>query len=97
MEFVPTISEKEYKVCIGLLKLFKIDGKDVSELVTLGEIEIFHAIVFRKWNRVQILCPTQYGKKIADNVPVLTTLGWKKHGELQEGDFVLTIKEIQKR
>ena len=58
------IPDKEKVVCIGLLKLFKIDGKPANELATDGEIEIFHAIVFRKWNRVQILCPTQYGKSL---------------------------------
>src|SRR3990167_3621274 len=58
------IPDKERTVCIGLLKLFKIDGKPVNELATEGEIEIFHAIVFRKWNRVQILCSTQYGKSL---------------------------------
>ena len=58
------IPDKEKAVCIGLLKLFKIDGKPANELATEGEIEIFHAIVFRKWNRVQILCSTQYGKSL---------------------------------
>src|SRR3990167_9019780 len=58
------IPDKERQVCIGLLKLFQIDGKPANELATAGEIEIFHAIVFRKWNRVQILCSTQYGKSL---------------------------------
>src|SRR3990167_7630327 len=58
------IPDKERQVCLGLLKLFKIDGKPANEVATEGEIEIFHAIVFRKWNRVQILCSTQYGKSL---------------------------------
>lgn len=58
------ISDKEKQVCIGLLKLFKIDGISANELATEGQIQIFHAIVFRKHSRVQILCSTRYGKSL---------------------------------
>lgn len=56
------INDKEKLLCLGLLKLFKIDGQPI--IATEGQLEIFHAIVFRKWNRVQILCATQYGKSL---------------------------------
>lgn len=58
------IPDKELQVCRGLLKLFKIEGRPAIELATEGQLEIFHAIVFRKWDRVQILCSTQYGKSL---------------------------------
>jgi hypothetical protein len=61
---MPKISEREYKVCVELLKLFKFEEKTAADIVTEGELEIFHAIVFRKWDRVQILCSTQYGKSL---------------------------------
>lgn len=33
--------------------------------------------------------PSGYGKLIADEVPVLTKDGWKKHGDLKVGDYVI--------
>lgn len=38
--------------------------------------------------RLIITMPPRHGKLIAHSVPILTTLGWKTHGELQEGDYV---------
>ena len=32
--------------------------------------------------------PPRFGKKLANNTPVLTTKGWKNHGDLQIGDYV---------
>jgi len=45
-------------------------------------------LIFRNKNRVQIITSTQYGKLIANDVPVWTNKGWKKHGELKVGDYV---------
>lgn len=56
------MTENEIKVCKGLLKLFKIDGKTADEIITDGQLSIFHELIFRKHNRVQILTSTQYGK-----------------------------------
>ncbi len=50
--------------CLALLKLFKIGDKRADEVATDGQVEIFHAIVSRKWNRVQIISSTQYGKSL---------------------------------
>lgn len=52
------------KVALGLLSLFKIDSKPANEVVTEGQLEIFHAIVSRKWDRVHIESSTQYGKSL---------------------------------
>ena len=82
------MNDKERQVCLGLLKLFTLEGRPVNEIATEGQIEIFHAIVFRKWDRVQILCSTQYGKLMSDDTPVWTTKGWKNHGDLKVGDYV---------
>jgi len=35
-----------------------------------------------------ITTPPQHGKELADSTPILTTRGWKKHGELKAGDYV---------
>lgn len=58
------MDEKGKKLCLGLLKLFKIDGIPADQCATEGQLEIFHAIVSRKWNRVQIESSTQYGKSL---------------------------------
>lgn len=50
--------------CLKLLELFQVDGKPASEVLTEGELQIFHAIVLRPYNRVQIICSTQYGKSL---------------------------------
>lgn len=34
--------------------------------------------------------PSGYGKLIANDVPVLTKNGWKKHGDLEVGDYVIS-------
>ncbi len=52
------------KRCRALLKLFKIDGRPADELATKGQIEIFHAIISKKWGRVEIISSTQYGKSL---------------------------------
>ncbi len=50
--------------CKSLLKLFKIDGVSADIAATDGQIEIFHAIISKKWSRVQIISSTQYGKSL---------------------------------
>lgn len=36
--------------------------------------------------------PSGYGKLIANDIPVLTKDGWKKHGDLKVGDYVISPK-----
>lgn len=58
------MNEDDIKYSKALLKLFKIDGKPADEVATVGQIEIFHAIVSRRWPRVHIETSTQYGKSL---------------------------------
>lgn len=57
-----TIPEDELEACQGMLERFKLDGKPANEVVTEGQLKIFHAIVFKPSKRVEILTSTQYGK-----------------------------------
>ncbi len=41
-----------------------------------------------------VMSPSGYGKQVADNTPVLTTNGWKKHGDLVVGDYVFGINGL---
>ena len=59
-----TIPEKEIVACKKLLALFVLDGQKVSDIATPGQVIIFHAIVFKPMNRMEILCSTQYGKSL---------------------------------
>ena len=63
-ELQKRIPIEEIEVCVNYLKLFKIEDRQADEMVTDGELEIFHAIVFRNYNRLEILCSTQYGKSL---------------------------------
>ena len=47
------------------------------EAVARGEIK-----------RLMVFMPPRHGKQVADSTPVLTTAGWKTHGELAVGDEV---------
>ena len=40
--------------------------------------------------RLMITFPPRHGKLLADSTPVLTTTGWKQHGELSVGDYVFS-------
>jgi len=42
----------------------------------------------KKFQNLIICMPPQHGKLIEDGMPVLTTRGWKRHGELKRGDYV---------
>jgi len=56
------LTTKERALCLGLLKLFTLEGKTFDTLVTEGQLLIFAELIFRKNKRLQILCSTQYGK-----------------------------------
>lgn len=47
------------------------------------------AVLSPDYDEIVIVTPSQYGKAIADGVPVLTRSGWKKHGDLRIGDEVI--------
>lgn len=42
--------------------------------------------------RILLSVPPRHGKLIANDIPVLTKNGWKNHGDLQVGDYVLNDK-----
>lgn len=58
------MDEKAEAKCRALLKLFRIDGKSADEVATSGQVEIFHAVISKRWSRVQIISSTQYGKSL---------------------------------
>lgn len=58
------MTEKEIKKSKALLKFFKIDGISADLAATEGQVEIFHAIISKKWPRVHIETSTQYGKSL---------------------------------
>lgn len=41
------------------------------------------------YDRILITTPPQIGKLVADDTPVPTTAGWKRHGDLRVGDQVI--------
>lgn len=60
----PTIPNEQRAICLKLLSLFTIDGERADKQITEGQLSIFHSIVFRPKDRVQILTATQYGKSL---------------------------------
>jgi predicted phage terminase large subunit-like protein len=54
------------------------------------EVVINHlqAFIEKRIKNLIICMPPQHGKLIEDVYPVLTTKGWKRHGDLKQGDYV---------
>lgn len=67
-------------------------GKIVSPQMFSVPSSIFHYelrdIYHSDAKKIVIEAPRGHGKEIADSTPVLTTNGWKTHGELRPGDYV---------
>ena len=54
-----------------------------------NELDSFlEQVIAKKSPRLIITMPPRHGKLCADYTPVLTTTGWKNHGELRVGDYV---------
>lgn len=54
-----------------------------------NELDSFlEQVIAKKSPRLIITMPPRHGKLCADDTPVLTTAGWKNHGELRVGDYV---------
>lgn len=59
-------------------------------------LEPFHVVYYTlldmfahgKIRKMIVQIPPQHGKALPVDTPVLTTKGWKKHGDLQPGDYV---------
>lgn len=58
------LGERQLKRARKLADLFTVDEKKGSEALTEGQLEIFYAICFRPWNRINIVSCTQYGKSL---------------------------------
>ena len=49
---------------------------------------VFQRIAAGERMQVMLTMPPRHGKQVADSEPVLTTEGWKRHGDLRVGDYV---------
>lgn len=58
--------------------------------MTPSQGTVFELIFKKPYDRVHLSTFTQFGKLVSDDTPVMTTQGWKKHGELRVGDFVFS-------
>lgn len=47
------------------------------------------SMLSKKYHDFVFCTPSQYGKALADDTPVLTKDGWKNHGDLKVGDYVI--------
>lgn len=51
-------------------------------------VDALQDLVDDKLDELFIAMPPRTGKLLADSTPVLTTKGWKRHGDLEVGDYV---------
>lgn len=51
-------------------------------------VDALQALADDELDELFIAMPPRTGKLLADSTPVLTTKGWKRHGDLVEGDYV---------
>lgn len=57
-------------------------------LIKHGIIQAIQDLIDDKYDLLAISMPPGTGKLLADDTPVLTTKGWKRHGDLKVGDRV---------
>ena len=57
-----------------------------------GLIDALQGLQDDKYDLVVLNMPPRSGKLISDDTPVLTKNGWKTHGNLCVGDYVLNDK-----
>lgn len=69
-------------------KLFFTQSVLVGAAMLSRELADKFGLDFEKYRSVLMVTPTRYGKLCHDDTPVLTTKGWKKHGDLEPGDIV---------
>lgn len=69
-------------------KLFFTQAVLVGAAMLSRELADKFGLDFEKYRSVLMVTPTRYGKLCHDDTPVLTTKGWKKHGDLEPGDVV---------
>ena len=66
-------------------------------LMKHGVIQAMQDLVDDKLDLLTISAPPGSGKLLADDTPVLTTDGWKNHGDLKVGDYVYGLDGKPKR
>ena len=69
-------------------KLYFTQSVLVGAAMLSRELAEKFGLDFEKYRSVLMVTPTRYGKLCHDDTPVLTTKGWKKHGDLEPGDIV---------
>lgn len=69
-------------------KLFFTQSVLVGAAMLSRELADKFGLDFEKYRSVLMVTPTRYGKLCHDDTPVLTTKGWKKHGDLEPGDVI---------
>lgn len=80
-QFIPTIQNKPFRTYFTQALILG------ASLITRSMAEKY-GLDFEKYRSVLLVCPSRYGKQIGHSVKIMTTKGWKKHGELQIGDYV---------
>lgn len=80
-QFIPTIQDKPFKTYFTQALILG------ASLITRSMAEKYH-LDFEKYRSVLLVCPSRYGKGFGHSVKIMTKDGWKKHGELQVGDYV---------
>lgn len=61
--------------------------------ILVGYMHYLQELEFNpKFETLIFNAPSGYGKLIANDIPVLTRDGWKKHGDLKVGDYVISPK-----
>lgn len=70
---------------IGFVEIAKYYGDSLyfTQSVIAG------AVLSGDYDKITVVTPSSYGKLIADDEPVLTRKGWKRHGDLVVGDEVI--------
>lgn len=75
----------------------RLAQKGLVELLTCFNAKVYFtqsmiagAMLSGDYDKIGVISPSQYGKLIADDVPVLTRKGWKTHGSLVVGDEVIS-------
>ena len=69
-------------------KLFFTQSVLVGAAMLSRELADKFGLDFEKYRSVLMVTPTRYGKLCHDDTTVLTTKGWKKHGDLEPGDVI---------
>lgn len=80
-QFIPTIQNKPFRTYFTQALILG------ASLITRSMAEKYN-LDFEKYRSVLLVCPSRYGKGFGHSVKIMTKDGWKKHGELQVGDYV---------